>query len=64
MLDELHDDDFAFDAEEHMFGGVGGTCEGGAVEEVVFRHDLDGGVLACLGVSSDADAAWAREMGL
>lgn len=56
MFDEFHDDDFAFDAEEHVFGGVGGACDGGAVEEVLFGDDLDGGVLACLGVSCDADA--------
>ena len=56
VFDELHDDDFALDAEEHVFGGVSGTGEGGAVE-VLFGDDLDGGVLACFGVAGDTDAA-------
>ena len=62
VFDEFHEDDFAFDAEAHVFGGVGGAGEGGAVE-VVFGDDFDGGVLACLGVSGDADAACGRWVG-
>jgi len=56
MFDQFHDDDFALDAKKHVFWGIGGTCEGGAVEELLFGDDLDGSVLACLGMSGDADA--------
>lgn len=68
MFDELHYDDFALDTEEHVFGAVGTACDGGAVKELLFGDDLDGGVLACLGVSCDADATcgWVdgREIGM
>lgn len=63
MVDEFHNDDFALDAEEHVFGGVGGTCDGGAVEEMVFGDDLDGGVLACLCVPGDANATCGQMRG-
>jgi hypothetical protein len=58
VVDELHDDDLALDARGVLVSfsvGLGDGHPGG--HKGVFGEDLDGGVLARLGVFGDLDSA-------
>lgn len=59
VIDELHDNDFSLDAQQHLIRSSACLGHGHARrDDEAFGHDFDGGVLAGDGMFSDLDAAW------